>query len=80
MSRVANWYFFVLGVLFFLFAIGHASFGHANVLSVLWDNSPPARVSSAIFYSWHTPTAENAVFALMLFGIRSTASRVNGNS
>ena len=65
MKNIVNYYFFIAGLLFCLFALGHATFGHENVLNYALNTDLSSAVKAAIFYAWHIPTGENLIFGVI---------------
>jgi hypothetical protein len=76
---VKNYYYFVAGILAFIFAVTHALNGQNNVLPSLERSSTDMQLRTVLFYVWHIITAENVVFGIaflyMSFQRKSSLAR-----
>lgn len=64
-SKIRNFYYLIVGILAFLFAVTHAWNGQSTVLPML-DVSVITVDTRIVFnYVWHIITAENLVFGIV---------------
>jgi hypothetical protein len=61
---IKNYYYFIAGILAFIFAITHAWNGQAVVLPSLNIETITTETKTTFFYVWHIITAENLLIGL----------------